>query len=158
MRLYQAVSSHRSCLVAIRRARTLMPHRRAVRCSSMVPRVSSLIQWRFFKRRRPNTAWLVSFRAFQPSFQRFSMYEADSSDSDRSVNRLCSFSTKFRCVVGSSSFSTAIGGETSCGKEKRFKRSEQVAATRRWSVLLPQSALRYTRQFWTMFHRAETMM
>ena len=30
--------------------------------------------------------------------------------------------------------------------ERRFRRSEQVAATRLWSVLLPQSALRYTRQ------------
>ena len=79
------------------------------------------------------------------------MDDADSSDSDRSVNRLCSFSTTFRCVVGSSSFSTAMGGEVSCGKEQRFKRSEQVAATRRLSVLLPQSTLRYTRQFWTVF-------
>ena len=86
-----------------------------------------------------------------PSFQSLSMDEADSSDSDRSANRFCSFSTKFRCVVGSSSFSTAMGGEVFCGKEQRFKRSEQVAATRRWSVLLPQSVLRYTRQLWTMF-------
>ena len=84
--------------------------------------------------------------------------EADSSDSDRSANPVCRFSTTFRCVVGSSSFSTAMGGEVYCGIAQRFKRSEQVAATRRWSVLLPQSALRYTRQFWTMFHRAETMM
>ena len=148
MRLYQAVSSRRNCclrLVARRRAWTLLPHRRAVRCSSMVPRVSSLIHWCFFLRRRPNRVWLVSFRAFLPSFHTFSMDEADSSDSDRSANRLCSFSTKFRCVIGSSSFCTAMGGEVSCGKEQRFKRSEQVAATRRWSVLLPQSALRYTR-------------
>ena len=55
------------------------------------------------------------------------MDEADSSDSDRSANRLCSFSTKVRCVVGSSSFSTAMGGEVYCGKEQRFKRSEQEA-------------------------------
>ena len=54
---------------------------------------------------------------------------ADSSDSDRSVNRLCSLSTKFRCVVWSSSFSMAICGEVSCGREQRFRRSEQVAAT-----------------------------
>ena len=86
------------------------------------------------------------------------MDEADSSDSDRSANRLCSFSTKFRCVVGSSRFSMAMCGEVSCGKEQSFKRNEQVAATRRWSVLLQQSALRYTRQFWTMFHPSETMM
>ena len=160
MRLYQAVLSRRSCclrLVAKRRARTLLPIRRVVRCSSMVPMVSSLIHWCFFLRRGPITAWLVSFRVFLPSFQRFSVGEADSSDSDRSANRLCSFSTKFRCVVWSSSLSTARGDEVSCGKERRFKRSEQVAATRRWSVLLPQYALRYTRQFWTMFHRAETM-
>ena len=161
MRLYQAVSSRRSCclrLVARRRARNLLPHRRAVRCSSMVPRVSSLIHWCFFLRRGPSTVWLVSFRAFLPSFQRFSMDEAASSDSDRRENRLCSLSTKFCCVVGSRSFSTAMGDEVSCGREQRFRRSEQVAATRRWSVLLPQSALRYTRQFWTMFQRAETMM
>ena len=97
MRLYQAVSSRRICclrLVARRRARILLPHRRAVRFSSMVLRVSSLIHWCFFLRRGPSTAWLVSFRAFLPSFQRFSMDEADSSDSDRSANRLCSFSTK----------------------------------------------------------------
>ena len=129
-----------------------------MRCSSMVPRVSSLIHWCFFLRRRPSTVWLVSFRAFLPSFQRFSMDEAESSDSDRRENRLCSLSRKLCCVVGSRSFSTAMGGEVSCGREQRFRRSEQVAATRRWSVLLPQSALRYTRQFWTMFQRAETMM
>ena len=64
--------------------------------------------------------------------------------------------SKFRRVVGSSNFFKAMGGEVTCGKEQRFKRSEQVAATRRWSVLLPQSVLRYTWQFWTMFHRAET--
>ena len=113
MRLYQAVSSRRSwCLrlVARRRAWTLLPHRRAVRCSSMVTRVSSLIHWCFFLRRGPSTAWLVSFRAFLPSFQRFSMDVADSSDSGRSANRLCSFSTKLCCVVGSRSFSTAMGG------------------------------------------------
>ena len=86
------------------------------------------------------------------------MDEAESSDSDRRENRLCSLSTKFCCVVGSRSFSTAMGGEVSYGREQRFRRSEQVAATRRWSVLLPQSALRYTRQFWAMFQRAETMM
>ena len=74
------------------------------------------------------------------------------------MNRLCSFSTKLCCVVGSRSFSTAMGGDVSCGREQRFRRSEQVAAAMRWSVLLPQSALRYTRQFWTMFHRAETMI
>ena len=161
MRLYQAVSYRRSCclrLVAICRARTLLPHRRAVRCTSMVQRVSSLIHWCFFLRRGPNTACLVSFRAVLPSFQRVSMDEADSSDSDKSVNRLGGFSTKFCCVVGSRSFATAMGGEVYCGREQRFRRTEQVAATRRWSVLLPQSALRYTRQFWTMFHRAETMM
>ena len=129
MRLYQAVSSRRSCclrLVARRRARTLLPHRRAVRCSSMVPRVSSLIHWCFFLRRGPSTVWLVSFRAFLPSFQRFSMDEAESSDSDRRENRLCSLSTKFRCVVGSRSFSTAMGGEVSCGREQRFRRSEHT--------------------------------
>ena len=75
-----------------------------------------------------------------------------------SANLLCSMSTKFRCVVGSRSFSTAMDGDLSCGREQRISRSEQVAATRRWPVLLPQSALRYTRQFWTMFQRAETMM
>ena len=145
MRLYQAVSSRRSCclhLVARRRARTLLPHRRAMRCSSMVPRVSSLIHWCFFRRRGPSTAWPVSFRACLPSFHRLSMDEADLSDSDRSANRLCSFSTKCCCVVGSRIFSTAMGGEVYCGREQRFKRSEQVAATRRWSVMLPQSALR----------------
>ncbi len=155
MRLYQAVSSRRSCclcLVARRRARTLLPHRRAVRCSSMVPRVSSLIHWCFFLRRGPSTAWLVSFRAFLPSFHRFSMDEADSSDSDRSANRLCSFSTKFRCVVGSSSFSTATGVEVSCGKEQRFKRSEQVAATRRWSVLPLHYVLRWPKDCCSFMH------
>ena len=117
MRLYQAGSSRRSCcfrLVARRRARTLLPHRRAVRCSSMVPRVSSLIHWCFYLRREPSIGWLVSFRAFLPSVQRFSMDEAESSDSDRSANRLCSFSIQFRCVVGSRSFSTAMGGAVSC--------------------------------------------
>ena len=59
------------------------------------------------------------------------MDKADSSDSDRSANRLFSFSTKFRCMVGSSNISTAMGGEVYCGKEQRIKRSEQVAATRR---------------------------
>ena len=83
---------------------------------------------------------------------------ADSSDSDRRANRLCSFSTKCCCVVGLRRLSTAIGGEVYCGREQRFKRIEQVAAARRWSVLLPQSALRYTRQLWAMFQRAETMM
>ena len=34
-----------------------------------------------------------------------------------------------------------MGGEIYCGKEQRFKRSEQVAATRWWSVLLPQSSV-----------------
>ena len=118
MRLNQAVSSHRSCcfgLVARRRAGTLLPHRRAVRCSPMVWRVSSLIHWCFFLRRGSSTAWLVSFRAFMPSFHRLSMDEADSSYSDRSSNRLCSFSIKFCCVKGSRSFSTAMGGEISCG-------------------------------------------
>ena len=65
------------------------------------------------------------------------MDEAESSDSDRRENRLCSLSTKLCCVVGSRSFSTAMGGEVSCGRQQRFRRSEQVAATRRWSVLLP---------------------
>ena len=129
-----------------------------MRCSSMVPGVSSLIHCCFFLRRATSTARLVSFRAFLPSFQRFSMDKAESSDSVRRANRLCSLSTNFRCVVGSRSFSTAMGGEVYCGREQSFKRSEQVAATWRWSVLLPQSALRYTRQFWTMFQRAETMM
>ena len=46
------------------------------------------------------------------------MDEADSSDSDKSVNRLCSFSTKLCCVVGSRSFSTTMGGEVSCGREQ----------------------------------------
>ena len=55
---------------------------------------------------------------------------AESSDSDRSANRLCSLSTKFRGVVWSRSFSTAMGGEVSCGREQRFRRSEQVAATK----------------------------
>ena len=117
MRLYQAVSSRRSCclrLVARRHARTLLSHRRAMRCPSMVPRVSSLIQWCFFLRRGPSIAWLVSIRAFLSSFQIFSMDESDSSDSDRSANRLCSFSTKV-CAVGSSRFSTAMGGEVSYG-------------------------------------------
>ena len=114
MRLYQAVSSRCSCclrLVARRRARTLLPDGRAVRCSSMVPMVSSLIHWCFFLRRGPSTAWLVSFGAFLPSFQRFPMDAADSSDSDRSANQLCSFSTKLCCVIGPRSFSTAIGVE-----------------------------------------------
>ena len=118
MRPYQAVSSRRSCclrLVAKRRARTLLPHRWAVRrCSSMVPRVSSLIHWCFYLRREPSIGWLVSFRAFLPSVQRLSMDEAESSDSDRSANRLCSLSTTFCCVVGSRSFSTAMGGAVSC--------------------------------------------
>ena len=63
--------------------------------------------------------------------------EADSSDSDRRANRLCSFITKWCCVVGLRRFYTAMGGEEYCGREQRFKRIEQVAATRRWSVLLP---------------------
>ena len=87
MRLYQAVSSRRSCclrLVAIRRTRTLLQHRRVVRCSSIVPRVWSLIHLCFFLCRGPGTAWLVSVTAFLPYFQIFSMDEAESSDSDRS--------------------------------------------------------------------------
>ena len=114
MRLYQAVSSRRSCclsVVARRCATTFLPHGRAVRCSSVVPRVSSLIHWYFFLRRGPITAWLVSFRANLPSCQIFSMDEAESSDSDRSAKRLCSFSTKCCCMVGSRSFSTTMGGE-----------------------------------------------
>ena len=94
--VYHAVSSHRSCclrLLARRRARTMLPHRRAVRCSPMVSRVSWLIHWSFFLRRRPNTASLVSFGAFLPSFQRFSMDEANANIGEG----YCSGSEKFEC-------------------------------------------------------------
>ena len=84
----------------------------------MVQRASSLIHKCFFLRRRPSTAWLVSFRAFLPSFQRLPMDEAKSSDSDGRANWLCSLSTKFCCLVGSASFSAAMGGELSCGRER----------------------------------------